>query len=220
MALPWLMILDTALGFGDVVRRMKGRSTGETAEPLARSVRSNRWLEARLAGVFLAALREAFDRDHERLEMERAQVEAERQRAARALRLEIVRQAGDRETGRLRLVAGVAAACWLAALFFVSGVVDSTTPARVVFGCGWLLLLASLTGSLAAQLRVSRQMDRIARLELGTRTDVVEVGRVSLVDTWGHDDEIEPVTSGAAGAASPWLLVAGLAVVVLGVFLL
>jgi len=220
MALPWLMILDTALGFGDVVRRMRRRSAGELAESPVRSVRSKLWLEARLAGVFLAALREAFDRDHERLQMERAQVEAERQRAARALRLELVRQAGDRETGRLRLVAGVAAACWLAALVVVPALIDSSASARVVFGGGWLLLLGSLTGSLAAQHRVSRQLERIARFELRTSTDVVEVGSVSLVDARDHHDEIEPVTSGVGGAAAPWLLVAGLAVVVLGVFLM
>lgn len=220
MALPWLMILDTALGFGNVVRKMRGRSTGEVAEPLARSVRPNRWLEARLAGVFVAALREAFDRDHERLEMERAQVQAERDRAARVLRLELVRQAGDRETGRLRLVAGVAAACWLAALFVVSGLADATTAARVAFSGGWLLLLGSLAGSLAAQLRISRQMERIVRLELSARTDVVEVGKVSRVDTWESDAEIEPVTAGVGGAAAPWLLVAGLAFVVLGALLM
>ena len=220
MALPWLMILDTALGFGEVVRRARRPSTGEGSESPMGSVRPSGWLEARLAGVFVAALREAFDRDHERLEMERAQVEAERHRAVQALRLEVVRQSGDRETGRLRLVAGVAAGCWLAALFFVSGLIESTISARAAFGGGWMLLLASLAGSFAAQLRIARQMERIARLELSTRTGTGEVGKVSLVDTWDQDAEIQPVTAGVGGAAAPWLLITGLAVIVLGVFLM
>ena len=75
-------------------------------------------LEARLAGVVVAALKEAFDRDTRRLELEREQLEAERERAERALRLELQRQAGDREIGRLRLLAGVAVASWLGTLFF------------------------------------------------------------------------------------------------------
>ena len=65
-------------------------------------------LEARMAGVVVAALKEAFDRDSRRLELEREQLAAERQRAERALQLELQRQAGDREIGRLRLLAGVA----------------------------------------------------------------------------------------------------------------
>jgi len=218
MALPWLMILDTALGFGEVVRRAKRRSRGEI-EPVKQSSRSNRWLEARLAGVFVAALREAFDRDHQRLEMERAQVEAEQRRAARALRLELVRQAGDRETGRLRLVAAVAAACWLAALFFISGL-GGSPPARVAFGVGWLFLLGALAGSLSAQRRISRQMEQVVRLELSTRTDVIDVSDPSRAETWEPDEEIEPVTPGAGGLIAPWLLVAGLTVIVLGAFLM
>src|SRR6185436_9870926 len=72
-------------------------------------------LEARLAGVVVAALKEAFDRDNRRLDLEREQAQAERLRAERALRLELARQAVDREIGRLRLTAGVAVACWLGA---------------------------------------------------------------------------------------------------------
>ena len=55
-------------------------------------------LEVRLAGVVVAALKEAFDRDHQRLELEREQIEAERMRAERLLRIELARQAGNRES--------------------------------------------------------------------------------------------------------------------------
>ena len=52
-----------------------------------------------MAGVLVAALKEAFDRDGTRLEMERSQIEAERRRAEEALRAELRRQAGERRSG-------------------------------------------------------------------------------------------------------------------------
>src|SRR5579862_5357282 len=58
--------------------------------------------EARLTGVVVAALKEAFDRDHARLELEQAQMAEDRRRQEEALRLELRRQAADRELSRLR----------------------------------------------------------------------------------------------------------------------
>src|SRR5438067_13197712 len=119
MAVPWLRLLDMLIGATDLARG--GRSTRTPAEAesqLAAGSRAFGHLETRLAGVVVAALKEAFDRDTRRLELEREQVEAERARADRALRLELLRQAGEREIGRLRLIAGVAVASWLGTLFF------------------------------------------------------------------------------------------------------
>ena len=96
----------------------RGRAGGEEDEPLVPGTRALGQLETRLAGVVVAALQEAFDRDSRRLELEREQLEAERRRAERLLQLELLRQAGDREVGRLRLLAGVAAGSWLGTLFF------------------------------------------------------------------------------------------------------
>ena len=45
-------------------------------------------LETRLAGVVVAALKEAFDRDRTRMELERSQIESERRRAEEALAAE------------------------------------------------------------------------------------------------------------------------------------
>ena len=58
-------------------------------------------LEARLTGVMVSALKEAFDRDAARLDLERAALDDQRRRAEEALRLELVRQ-------RPRLVFGAA----------------------------------------------------------------------------------------------------------------
>src|SRR5437868_13412171 len=89
-------------------------------------------VEARLASVVVAALKEAFDRDTRRLELEREQANAERERSDRALKLELRRQAGDREIGRLRLLAGVAVVAWLGPLFLSARVMCGPVGARSV----------------------------------------------------------------------------------------
>jgi hypothetical protein len=196
MAVPWLRLLNAVLGINEVVRVVKGRSAAAAAaddpEQLAVSERGGP-LEVRLAGVVVAALKEAFDRDHQRLELEREQIEAERMRTERLLRIELARQAGDQEIGRLRLLAGVAMASWLGTLFFSARLVGGASGGRVALGVGWLLLLAALSASFVAQAAVTRGLNRT--------------------------DAREFASSGTAGALAPWLLVSGLAVIGLGVLL-
>jgi hypothetical protein len=48
--------------------------------------------------------------------LERQRLEEERERAERLLRLEWLRQSGEREIARLRVLAGVALASWLGTL--------------------------------------------------------------------------------------------------------
>jgi len=190
MGLPWLRILDTLIGVTDLARSRKIRSMADEQQQqqqLEIGGRPGGALEARLAGVVVAALKEAFDRDTRRLEIEREQVAVERERAERALRLEVRRQAGDREIGRLRLLAGGAIASWLATLFFSSRLMGGPVVARVLLGGGWVLLLAAVAASFSAQARVAAALD------------------VS------SDDR--PISSGAAGVLAVWLIVAGLALV-------
>jgi hypothetical protein len=192
MAVPWLRVLNAVLGINEIVRVVKGRS-GAAADPDQLALRGGGGpLEARLAGVVVAALKEAFDRDHQRLELEREQIEAERVRAERLLRIELARRAGDQEIGRLRLLAGVAIASWLGTLFFSARLVGGAPGGRVALGVGWLLLLAALAASFAAQSAVTRGLDRTT-------------------------DARDFASSGTAGALAPWLLVSGLAVIGLGV---
>src|SRR5688572_23396548 len=132
MAVPWLKVLNNVIGLTDAVRQIKGQVAGGDHEQIAAGGRGLGALETRLAGVVVAALKEAFDRDHQRLELERHQLEAERQRAERALRLELLRQAGDREVGRLRLLAGVAMASWLGTLFFATRLIGGAPSARLL----------------------------------------------------------------------------------------
>jgi hypothetical protein len=193
MPVPWIQVLNSVIGLSDVVRQVRGRPDTSDQE-LAVGGRGLGALETRLAGVVVAALKEAFDRDHQRLELERSQLEAERQRADRALRLELFRQAGDREIGRLRLLAGVAVATWLATLFFATRLIDGSLPARLSLGIGWLLLLAALAAAFSAQKRIGQALGR--------------------ADDPGHPAAL---LSSRAGEVAPWLIVAGLAAIAVGV---
>ncbi len=194
MAVPWLRIIDAALGVTDLVRGRRSpssRALAETDLPLGGGAGGPLGhLETRLAGVVVAALKEAFDRDSRRLDLEREHVDAERRRAELALKLEVLRQAGEREIGRLRLLAGAAIASWIGTLFFSGRLAGAGVPVRVTLGFGWVLLLAAIATAFVAQSRVG---DLLSRADDKTRA--------------------EDVSSGAAGAVAPWLIVAGLALV-------
>jgi hypothetical protein len=142
-------------------------------------------LETRLTNVVVAALKEAFDRDHARLELERAQVEEQRRRAEEALRLELRRQVLDRELGRLRLLAGTALLGWLSSVLVLGARAGGMPVAsRIVLAIGWVLLLGSLAAAFVAQGRINAMV----------------VG-----------DLAQSSSTGAGGGAALWLLIAGLA---------
>jgi hypothetical protein len=194
MAVPWFRVLDAVIGVTDIALRGRGghRPPEDEGRRLAREGPPGT-LETRLAGVVVAALKEAFDRDGRRLEFERQQVEAESARAERALRLELRRQAADRELARLRLTAVVAVASWLGTLFFSVRLIGGSLGARVTLGAGWALLLVAIATAFAAQTATSQA-----------------VARVDVDDT---------VPSSAAGALAPWLIVLGLALIGLAVLI-
>ena len=193
MAVPWLRVIDAVLGVSDVVRRVKGIGPGDEERQTAVGPSALGGIETRLAGVVVAALKEAFDRDHQRLELERHQIEVERQRAERAMRLEMLRQAGDREISRMRLVAGIALASWLGTLLMVSRMTSG--GGRAALGVGWMLLLLSIAFAFSEQSRLARA--------LATSDDRLSV---------------ETITSGGVGSAlAPWLVVGGLAATAVGV---
>jgi hypothetical protein len=201
MALPWLQILDAVIGVTDLVRSRKIRTLAD-AQPdtqpqqlEARGGAAGGPVEARLAGVVVAALKEAFDRDARRIEFEREQAAVERERAERALRLELQRQAADREIGRLRLLAGVAVASWIGTLFFSARLISGSGP-RMLVGGGWLLLLAAFASAFSGQSTVAAALDTLAR---------------------NDGAGVRPAAWGAAGTLAVWLIVAGLALVGLAV---
>lgn len=148
---------DALMAFRDAARKFKNpaapaeTSLSQTAS--AQGIAGQ--IETRLTNVVVAALKEAFDRDHARLELERAQIDEQRRRAEEALRMELRRQAIDRELARLRLLAGTALIGFIASIV-VLFVHPSGVASRIVLGLGWLLLLGALGAAFSAQGRVNK----------------------------------------------------------------
>jgi hypothetical protein len=150
----WMRVLDTVSGLVQMSGRFRrGPEDGTAAAPAGGPLGQ---LETRLAGVLVAALKEAFDRDRARMDLERTHLDAERQRAEEALRAELRRQAAERALGQLRLIAimafgllmiSAALGVWLPGL-------RATLP-RVLMGSGWGFAIASLGCALVAWQHVS-----------------------------------------------------------------
>ena len=182
---------DTVMALLDTAKRLRGGSppqpsaeTGLSLGPGAAPGGLAGQLEARLTGVVVAALKEAFDRDHARLELERAQLEEQRRRAEEAMRAEIRRQAADREVGRLRLVAATAFVGWIASVaLLVTRLATASGISRGIIAAAWLLLLGALGAAFTAQGRVGGA---------------------------AADSSGPPTDAGPVGAAALWLLMAGL----------
>jgi hypothetical protein len=175
---------DTVMVIREAARRLKGETPpSESGLATTAPTGLSGQIEARLTNVVVAALKEAFDRDHARMELERAQLEEQRRRAEEAMRAELRRQAADREVGRLRLLAGTALVGWIASVVMLVARIDSaSTVSRMVIGAGWLMLLGALGAAFAAQ------------------------GRVGASASDGNT-----LDNDRAGAAALWLLLAGLA---------
>jgi hypothetical protein len=196
MPVPWFRIIDVVIGLTDLARGRKAPAPPQEPDGQLQLDPSRPGalggLEARLAGVVVAALKEAFDRDTRRLELERTELAAERERAERALRLELRRQAGDREIGRLRLLAGVAVASWIGTLFFSLRVLSGGIGSRVALGGGWMFLLFAFAAAFIGQSRVAESLAQ---------------------------SEDRDLASGTPGALALWLIIAGLGLVGLSVLL-
>ena len=186
---------DAVMMFRDAAKRIKGDPEPETGlmqQPMAPGSPLATQLEATLTNVVVAALKEAFDRDRARLDLERAQLEEQQRRAEAAQRLELRRQAADRELGRLRLLAGTALAGWIASIALLGLRIGAASmPARAALAVGWCLLLGALAAAFSAQ------------------------GRVSAL----AQDGDRPLDAGSAGPAAIWLLVAGLAATAMSLLL-
>jgi hypothetical protein len=186
MPVPWLRLLDAAIGVTDLVRRRRTRALGRAAsgegdeEEGAPDGRGSNFRG-----------RPSYDPEAELVKIERQRLDAERLRAERVAALELVRQAGDREISRLRLLAGIAVASWAGTLWFAVRLVGfGGIGARIALGAGWILLLCAIALAFAGQARVARHVQQA-----------------------GDWSTIAPgaVSSGASGTAALSLLVAGLA---------
>ena len=115
-------VAQTIFGIADVSRRVLNpteaarRQPGSDLESAGGGLLGH--VEARLTGVVISALKEAFNRDAARLDAERAALDNQRRRAEEALRLELVRQTADRALARLRAVGVLALTIWIVSVLF------------------------------------------------------------------------------------------------------
>ena len=149
-----MRVLDTVSGLIQMSGRFRRPDTDLQAPPAGGGPLGQ--LETRLAGVVVAALKEAFDRDRARMDLERSQMEAERARAEEALRAELRRQASERALGQLRMIAVMAFA-----LVMVSAALGVWMPGmqtlapRILLGSGWSAAIVALGCAFAGWRHVS-----------------------------------------------------------------
>jgi hypothetical protein len=199
-AAQWIKVIDTVANLAPVVVQFfagknappPSSSPSESSTPASLDLRTQgladvKGLEARLAGVVVAALKEAFDRDKARMDLERETLEAERSRAERALQAELRRQAADRELVQLRLLA-----LFSGVLLLVSGVLAAWVTgmragvSAAVLSVGWILALAVLGCVFAGWQQVT---------------------------VWASAPEPPPAGSSALVKVAPWLMLGALAAV-------
>jgi hypothetical protein len=178
----WLRVIDTVSGLARTAGRIRA-----TFDPGSTDIAegATRGLETRLAGVVVAALKEAFDRDRARMDLERSQIEAEQRRAEEALAAELRRQAADRALGQLKLLAIIAIAAWMlsAALAVWLPGMRAGIP-RGLLGAGWALSFAALGCTFVA---------------------------FQTISDWGSAGGNATMPPSRAAATAPWLLVLALA---------
>jgi hypothetical protein len=128
-------------------------------------------IESRLTNVVVAALKEAFDRDHARLELEREHLQEQRRRAEEAARMELLRQVADRELGRLKFLGGAALVGWVGSvLLLMMRLHEASAASRATLIGACVLLLVSLGLAFAAQATVSASVlepDRPPKTDTG-----------------------------------------------------
>src|SRR3990172_1235560 len=143
MPVPWFHALDLLISVIDLTRGGRSRAAAATQEAAGRNE---------------APDRDAWQMERERMDLERERMAVERQRAERALKLELLRQAGDREIGRLRLTAGIAVTGLIGSLLFWAQLVAAAFTAigtRLLLGSAWLLLVGALAFSFIGQARIA-----------------------------------------------------------------
>jgi hypothetical protein len=189
-------VAQAIFGIADVSRRVLNPSEAARRQPGSELETAGGGLlghvEARLTGVVISALKEAFDRDAARLDAERAALDDQRRRAEEALRLELVRQAADRVLTRLRGVGVLALTIWIVSVLFAMRLPEGFAGAgRIVLACGWAALLGAMGAAFAAHGQVSRWVGA-AQASRASAADLPESG---------------------PSVAAPWLVLAGLALV-------
>ena len=189
---PWLRALNAVGTVAEATRlfRGSGRSYQSSDAPVALDASD---LERGLANVVVAALREAFDRDRTRFELERDEREAVRARAERQLRVDRLRQVGVQALGQVRMLAAVSITVWVASAA-AAGFLAPVPPATI-----WCMAVSwvSLGGALGAAFLAQQQLTGWIASEPDP-TSSLELPRTK------------------AQSALPWLVLGGFAMTAIG----
>jgi hypothetical protein len=176
----WMKVLGTVTTLAQAGAQFRrGASTDVTSPGTS--------LEHRLAGVVVAALKEAFDRDRARMNLERETIEAERARAERALEAELRRQASERALMQLKLIAVFAGLVLLMSSVLAAWIGGMRSgPAAVVLTLGWAMALGTLGCVFTAWQQVT---------------------------LWASATQPPPAGGSKLAATAPWLLLSSLSFV-------
>lgn len=180
---PWLRALDAVGTVAEAARLFRGSRAGSDA-PVAPDASD---LERGLANVVVAALKEAFDRDRARFELDREEREVVRARAEQVLRDERVRQAGIQAIGQVRLLAVITVTLWVASVAAAGFLAPVPVSAKWLLGSGWTALGAALAAAFRTHQHLASWVVREA-------------------DTAASPRQVPNTT---AQTALPWLVLAG-----------
>ena len=108
----WLRALNAVGTVAEVTKAFRSASdASKTPDATVETGATD--LETGLANVVVAALKEAFDRDRSRFELERDARDAEHARAERVLRLNWLRQTATQSLSQVRLLAAFGVTVWV-----------------------------------------------------------------------------------------------------------
>ena len=182
----WLRALNAVSTVAEVTKVF--RSAHEASKTPNATVETGATdLETGLANVVVAALKEAFDRDRSRFELEREAREAEHTRAERVLRLNWLRQTAAQSFSQVRLLATFSVTVWVVSAVGAGYLAPLPTNATLFLGFGWATLAAAVAAAVIAHQRLTVWL-------------AAEPGRPTASDA---------VPRTAAHTALPWLLLAG-----------
>ena len=143
----WLRALNAVGTVAEAARLFRGTRGSSDVPPTVHEADVG-GLETRLANVVVAALREAFDRDRARFDLERELHEAERATREHALRLECLRQTGTTALTQARQLAILSIVVWMASAAAAGWLAPLDTLAKSLIGLGWLGLTAAVCAAL------------------------------------------------------------------------
>ena len=163
-------------------------------------------LEVRLAGVLVAALREAFDRDRARFDLEQDVHDAEAARRERALRLEWIRQTGTSAVAHATHLALLSVGVWGASVAVAGWLSPLAGSAKIVLGLGWIGLSATVAAAVVTHQQLTTWLAQGVSAADPGETPAPSFTPLAL-------------PASAAQMALPWLFLAGFVTTGLGLLI-